>query len=233
MQGKVIIVCGPIGSGKSTLSEELAHALGPDTLWLPEADERGARNPYLANYYDEPNRWAFTMQVHLLGLRFRQHLQAQWFTLNTDHHAVLDSSYWQDTAFARLQHRLKILNDQEFDTYAKLYTAMTASVLLPSIAIRILVAPTTCHARIQQRMVKQTGRQCEATISLDYLQKLDEEIGNVCYELQRMGTTVFDVPWDGDRSTAETRKQTVEGLTERLMTLAPADPFLAIHRRGL
>jgi len=154
MSGKVTIVCGPIGSGKSTLSRELAEALGRESLWLQEADEENKRNDFLADYYSDPSRWALTMQVHLLGLRFKQHQRAQWFVMDTGHHAVLDSSYWQDTAFARLQHRLGIMSDREFDTYAGLYRAMTASVLWPLAVVRILVAPATCYRRITQRMEK-------------------------------------------------------------------------------
>jgi len=65
------------------------------------------------------------------------------------------------------------------------------------------------------------------------LQKLDEEIGLVCGELRKMGSAVFDVPWDADRESEDTRRQTVQGLAERIDAIIPADPFLAIHRRGL
>ena len=76
-RGKVVIVCGIIGSGKSSLSRELADALGEGTLWLKEPDETGG-NPYLGDYYGDPKRWAFTMQLALLAHRFSQHQHAQW-----------------------------------------------------------------------------------------------------------------------------------------------------------
>jgi len=232
-QGKVVIVTGPIGSGKSTLSQELAAGLGPETLWLPEADEKGQRNPYLADYYEDAKRWALTMQVHLLGVRYRQHLQAQWFTMNTGHDAVLDSCYWQDTAFARLQLQLGLMTEREFDTYAALYRAMTASVLLPSAAVRILATPETCHARITARMEKQTGRKCESSIDLDYVRKLDAEIDGMSKVLRDMGCPIFDVPWDAERDSAEAREQTIASLAGRIRSLSVPDPFLDTHRRTL
>ena len=233
MQGKVVIVTGPIGSGKSTLSKELAEGLGLETLWLPEADEEGQRNPYLEDYYGEPSRYAFTMQVHLLGIRYRQHLQAQWFTMNTGFDAVLDSCYWQDTAFARLQLQLGLMEQREFDTYAALYRAMTASVLLPSAVVRILVTAETCHARITARMEKQTGRKCEAGIDLDYVRRLDAEIDGMSKVLRDMGCPIFDVPWDAERDTRITRLQTIDSLAARIKSLTVPDPFLDTHRRTL
>jgi len=231
VRGKVIIVLGLIGSGKTTLSEELAKALGPDTLWLPEPDEKEGRNPYLSDYYHSPERWALTMQVHLLSRRFRQHLQAQWYTMNTGLPAVMDSSYWQDTAFARLQLRLGLMSQAEFDTYALLYQAMTASVLFPSAVVRILTTAETCQARISSRLVEQTGRKCENAINPEYLRNLDEEIDLVCRELRRAGITVFDVPYDADRGTEEAREQTVSSLAARIKALALPDPFLRLHGR--
>jgi len=232
-KGKVVIVTGPIGSGKSTLSEELARGLGPDTLWLPEADEKGQRNPYLEDYYDSAERWALTMQVHLLGVRYRQHLQAQWFTMNTGHDAVLDSCYWQDTAFARLQLKLGLMEQREFETYAALYEAMTASVLLPSAVVRILVTPETCFRRITARMEKQTGRKCEAAIDLGYVRQLDCEIDGMSKILRDMGCPIFDVPWDAERDSEQARQQTIESLAGRIQSLTVPDPFLDAHRRRL
>lgn len=231
MSGKVTIVCGLISSGKTTLSKELSIALGPNTLWQPEPDEKGGRNPYLADYYAEPARYSFTMQAHLLGLRFRQHLQAQWHAMNTDHHAVMDSSYFQDTCFARLQLTLGLMTQREFNTYTALYHAMTASVLLPNVCLRVLVSPETAIRRIESRMEKETGRRCESAVSLDYLRGLDQEIDHMMSVLRQQGVTILDVPWDPDRDSPETRQQAVEGLAARIQNLRPPDFFLDLHRR--
>ena len=68
-RGKVIIVTGIIGAGKSSLSRELAQELGG--LFLSEPDEKAAAtgsNPYLSDFYADQSRWALTMQLHLLGI---------------------------------------------------------------------------------------------------------------------------------------------------------------------
>ena len=233
MPGKVIIACGLMGSGKSTLSRELAGALGPETLWLEEPDEKGGKNPYLSDYYGNPIRWSFTMQMHLLGTRYRSHLQAQWHAMATDNHAVLDSSYWQDTAYARLQMKQGMMTEREFATYQSIYHAMTASVMLPTVCLRTLVQPEVAQKRIQKRMEKQLGRKCEDVVDLAYLKGLDSEIDHMVGVLRQQGVTILDVPWDVDRENAAQRKASVEGLAARIQSLKPPDLFLDLHRRTI
>lgn len=231
--GKVIVVCGLIGAGKSVLSRELSTALGEETLHLSEPDEKNNRNPYLADYYKDPARWALTMQLHLLGLRYQMHLHAQWHALNTGHNAVMDSSYWQDTCFARLQLTLGLISEREFNTYAALYYAMTASVLLPNVCLRVLVSSETAARRVKHRMERETGRQCESGIALDYLEGLDRAIDHMVSVLRAQGVTVLDVPWDCDRDSELQREMTVKSLAARILALEPPDFFLDLHRRTL
>ena len=234
---KVVIVEGLIGSGKTTLSRELGEALGSDTLTLFEPDEKedskGASNPYLADYYADPARWSFVLQVHQLQARYRMHLQAQWHALQGYGHAVLDRSYFGDTAFARLQLSDGFMSQREFDTYASIYQAMTANVLLPSVCVRVLAAPEVCERRVARRMQAETGRVCEEAISLDYLRGLEREIDHMVGVLRRQGVPVLDVPWDVDRESAETRKSAVEALAARIKAMTPPDMFLDMHRRAL
>jgi len=227
----VIAVEGLIGAGKSTLSAELGAALGPTTLTLKEPDERAGANPYLADYYSDPNRWSLTMQLHLLGLRFRMHQLAQWHAMQMKGCAVLDRSYYGDTAFARLQRTMGLMSEREFATYQSIYHAMTASVLLPTVCVRVLVDPETCNRRISRRMENQTGRQCERGIDLEYLKMLDREIDHMVAVLRQQGVTILDMPWDVDRDTPEQRRSAVEGLAARILSIEPSDLFLDLHRR--
>ncbi len=236
---KVVIVEGLIGSGKTTLSRELGVALGSGTLTLFEPDEKGGTdqgggNPYLSDYYDDPERWSFVLQVHQLQARYRMHLQAQWHAMQGVGHAVLDRSYFGDTAFARLQLRNGTMSQREFDTYGSIYHAMTASVMLPNICVRILTSPEICNERVGRRMKVETGRTCEEAIDLDYLRGLEQEIDHMVGVLRNMGVTVLDVPWDVDRESPASRSAAVEALAARIHNLAsPVNGFLDLHRRTL
>jgi deoxyadenosine/deoxycytidine kinase len=229
---QVVIVEGLIGSGKTTLSRELGQALNALTLFEPdEKGDDGGGNPYLADYYQDPARWSFVLQVHQLQARYRMHLQAQWHAMQGFGHAVLDRSYFGDTAFARLQLKMGIMSDREFRTYSSIYQAMTASVLLPTVCVRVLASPEVCNARVAKRMESETGRVCETAIDLNYLQGLDMEIDHMVGVLRNQGVTVLDMPWDTNRESPETRQGTVEALASRIRAITPPDLFLDLHRR--
>ena len=230
---KVIIVEGLIGGGKTSLSRELGQALGDSTLVLFEPDEKKNANPYLADYYEDPARWAFVLQVHQLQARYRMHLHAQWHVMQGHGHAVLDRSYFGDTAFARLQLKLGWVSQREFDTYSSIYHAMTAGVLLPNVCIRVLVSPEVCNERIARRMKEETGRVCEQAIDLDYLRALELEIDHMVSVLRSQGVSILDVPWDVDRDSPESRKTAVDSLAARIKSIEPPDLFLDRHRRTL
>jgi len=232
-QRKVVIIEGIIGAGKSSLTRELGAALGNDTLVQMEPDDAGNANPYLSDFYSDASRWALVLQVHLLQARFRMHLHAQWHALSGRGHALLDRSYFGDTCFARLQLRNGSMSPREFETYRALYHTMTASVLLPNVCVRLLVAPEISKRRIESRLSAREGRKCESGISLQYLVDLDREISHMVAVLRTQGVTVIDMPWDVDRDSEEQRRHAVTSLACRISEQEPPDTFLDLHRRTL
>lgn len=230
----VIIVEALIGAGKTTLVRELGELLGNKTLVLvePAAKEEGKfYNPYLQNYYSDPARYSLTMQIHLLAMRFRMHKHAQWHALAGAGPALLDRSFYGDVSFAHLQKEMGYMTAHEFQTYQTIYQAMTASVLLPSICIRLLVDPENCNQRIAERMQRLEGRRCEQAISLEYLEKLDVEIGRMTQVLQGQGVEIVEVDYNEARSASE-RLPVLQELAERINSFQVLDIF-NLHRRIL
>lgn len=231
--GLVVIVEGLIGAGKSTLTQEVGKALGNDTLVLMEPDEQGNANPYLADFYQDKDRWAFTMQVHLLGVRYRMQLMAQWHAMCGRGHAVCDRSYYGDTCFARMMHRTGQISEREFETYRVMYQSMSAGVLLPSVCVRLRVDPEVAAERIRRRASLREGRRSELVIDLGYLRALDEEIESTVDILRGQGVRVIDVDWGVDRSTPEKREAFVRDLAAEILTVPEADLFKLHHKRVL
>jgi deoxyadenosine/deoxycytidine kinase len=243
-RGKVIVVEGLIGAGKSCFSEELGGAMFsyeekkedetgrevPRTLVFTEPDERDEANPYLKDYYEDSDRWAFTMQVHLLQARLKIHLDAQWYAMNRNGNAVIDRPFYGDTAFARLQLQRGHLDERQFGTYAGIYHAMTANVLLPVFCVWLWTTPETSLRRINQRLSERAGRTCESGIEISYLQQLNEAIEHMVAVLEASGVQIIKLDWNQDRD-QESRLIEILSVQEEIRSYQPPDPFLDLHRR--
>lgn len=228
---KVVLVIGVVGSGKTSLCRELGAEL--DALVLYEqAQEHG--NPYIQDFYEEMPRWAFTLQIHQLATRYRQHSLAQWWVMNGSGHAVIDGGFWLDTCFARMIRRAGIMEEREFETYSTTFRSMTANVMLPTVVVRLDASPESALRRIASRATTCTERKSETShVTLEYLTALDQEVAALCQELSAMGVEVIHSFWDEDRDTPEQRRQAVEGMARRVRGFEPPDPFLSAWRRRL
>ena len=230
-RGTVCIVEGLIGAGKSSFTTELQDAV-PGSMALMEPDETDNGNPYLGSFYGDMERWAFTMQIHLLQARFRMHQNAQWMAMSGQGPIILDRSYFGDTAFARLQLLQGTMTPNEYETYRSIYSAMTASVLLPNICIHLKVSPEVAAERIDKRASERTGRVCEKVIELGYLQQLDAEINQMVNTLGSQGVKVIEVPYDLDRPDKNSRKPIIEKITNEIRNISAPDIFES-HRRSI
>ena len=200
----IIIIEGIIGAGKTTFSKILAEEL--EAIWLKEPDEENG-NPYLARFYKDPKRWALTMQMHLLNVRYKMHLNAQFINQYNNKNVVLDRSYFGDTAFARLQLNNGSINNDEYNTYKLFFNNMTSLVLLPKMCIYLDTSPDVASKRINKRMELQTGRTCENAIDLSYLQMLQIEEVKVIDYLDKKGVEVIRIDWNDDYTMDQIREK--------------------------
>ena len=229
MSGRVFIIEGIIGAGKTTFAKLLAEEL--ECKWLQEPDEENG-NPYLSNFYEDPNRWALTMQLHLLNTRFRMHKNAQWTAMQSGKDVVIDRSYFGDTAFARLQLKNNVMTEDEYNTYTLSYHNMTANILLPQICIHLITKPEVSALRIQNRMEKQTGRKCESVIDLQYLRDLDIEERNMIRILEQQGVKMFRLEWNEHKDINDIKKQ-IKTLIKEINNYHIPDLLLDYHRRTI
>lgn len=172
-----VIIEGNIGAGKSTFAKALTLALkkaGVNAEYLPEPDEN--TNPFLADYYADPKRYAFTMQMHLLGRRYAMTQYAQWGALCGKGWFVMDRSYFGDLCFANVQRKQGLFTESEFASYVNNHKAMQTNIHFPSAAIFLRCDADECIKRINARMSEKAGRKCESSIDKQYLQDLQIEI---------------------------------------------------------
>lgn len=237
---KVIINEGLIAAGKSDSSEELSGCLtevsGSPCLCLLEPatkDDPGGVNPYLADYYKDPERWAMEMQVYLLQRRFRTHLQAQYYVMAGSGHAVIDRSFYGDVAFLEVQRRLGFVDDRQYAAYNDIYEVMTAFVRLPTVCLQMLVSPKVAQERIRRRAEAKPDRKCEGEVSLEYLSMLDEEIRHAVDDLRASGVEVITEHWDWDRPTSKTRRDAIYSLATHIHALPGGSRPRQLHRRRI
>ncbi len=154
-----IVVEGPIGVGKTSLTRRLADYLGGQALLdQPEA------NPFLNRFYQDQQRFALATQLAFLFQRV-EHLrdlpQADLLTRPV----VADYLLEKDALFARLT-----LSDDEYGLYRKVHDMLAPPQgRAPSLVIYLQATPETLIARVRKR-----GVEIERSIGDAYLTILAE-----------------------------------------------------------
>lgn len=153
---RYIVIEGPIGAGKTSLSYKLAEHMDADTLL-----ENAGDNPFLPRFYQEPTRYALPTQLHFLFDRSRQLrelAQGDLFRTGTVSDFLID----KDMLFARLN-----LDDDEFDLYQKVYADLVLQAPTPDLVI-YLQAPV----EVLQERIRHRGVEFERGMDAGYLQRL-------------------------------------------------------------
>lgn len=110
----VIVLAGFIGAGKSTYTKMLSKKLNSKAFYEPVQD-----NPVLNDFYDNPERFAFLLQVFFLNKRFKSIKEA----LN-DNNNVLDRSIYEDALFTYINYLQGNISKREMDIYVDLLNNM-------------------------------------------------------------------------------------------------------------
>ncbi len=154
---RYIVVEGVIGVGKTSLVKLLATRIGA-RVNLEVVEE----NPFLANFYQDRDAYAFQTQIFFLLSRFRQQqtlVQPELFS------EVLVSDYLfaKDRIFANLT-----LSDDELALYNQLAGILEDRVLKPDLVIFLQASTDLLLERIRMR-----GRDFERNMDVDYIESLN------------------------------------------------------------
>lgn len=161
MEFKHLAICGNIGSGKTTLTEKLAKHFN----WRP-LYESVENNPYLKDFYDDMDRWAFNLQIYFLNSRFKQINEIRI----TNQPTIQDRTIYEDAyIFAKNLHASGKIPNRDYENYLNLFHSMIHFVQPPDLLIYLRSDIPKLVDRIQKR-----GREYEFTISIDYLMNLNQ-----------------------------------------------------------
>jgi len=113
MSGKLVLVAGNIGTGKTSLTERLGDRLGWRTAYESVID-----NPYLSDFYQDMASWSFNLQIFFLGHRAQQHLEL----VRDSNSAIADRSIYEDVKiFARALHHQGSLSERDYMSYRRVF----------------------------------------------------------------------------------------------------------------
>jgi deoxyadenosine/deoxycytidine kinase len=156
-----IAIIGNIGAGKTTLTQMLGEYYKWDVMY--EAVEG---NPYLADFYQDMDRWAFNLQIFFLNNRFAQVQKIRATTYST---IIQDRTIYEDAfIFARNLRESSVMTERDYQTYLLLFESIIRTVSQPDLLIYLKADIPKLVSQIKKR-----GRDFEADISTDYLTNLN------------------------------------------------------------
>ncbi len=158
-KGRLIVVAGNMGSGKTSLVEFLVRRFGVEPFF-----ESNDTNPYLKDFYGDMRRWAFHSQIYFLSRKVELYRRAEEATGPV----VLDRSIYEDAEiFAENLHRSRVMQKRDYETYRALYEELRESLRPPDLLIY-----TRCSVRSLRRRIRTRGRSEEQELPLSYVRRL-------------------------------------------------------------
>lgn len=157
MKYRYIAIEGNIGSGKTSLAKLIAHDYNAKLIL-----EQFEDNSFLPKFYNDPDKYAFPLEMSFLADRFRQlknevtpHDLFKSFT-------IADYFIDKSVIFAR-----KTLKDDEYLLYSKLFDIIISTLPKPDLIIYLYNTIDLLKQNIQRR-----GRVYEQKIEASYLEKI-------------------------------------------------------------
>ncbi|HIB03017.1 MAG TPA: deoxynucleoside kinase [Candidatus Marinimicrobia bacterium] len=159
---------GVIGVGKTSLAHLLEERLNAK-LVMEKFDE----NPFLADFYLDPERYAFQTQLFFLLSRYRQ--QQELRQTDVFHKLVIsDYMFVKDRLFASLN-----LDDKEMSLYDSVAKILEKNILNPDLVIYLQAETPKLMERITLR-----GRDFEKNMSQDYIDALNQVYNEYFFRFQ-------------------------------------------------
>ncbi len=154
-----ITIEGNIGAGKTTLAHMLSRHYNARLVLEEFAD-----NPFLPKFYENPNLYAFPLELFFMAERYKQMKdllqQKDMFQTLT----ISDYLFTKCLLFAKVN-----LPDDEFRLYQRLFEIIHQQVIQPDILIYLHAPVTKLQTNIKKR-----NRSYEKNIADEYLFSIQE-----------------------------------------------------------
>ena len=145
---------GPIAAGKTTLATLLATAIGGDLIL-----EAFNANEFLADFYNDRDRWALPMQLWFFSSRFPA---LRDVPASLSRPLVADYTHRKDSLFARL-----LLRGRELRLFEQISALPRQHITSPDLIVYLDARNEVLLQRIRSR-----GRPYDLSIDCSYLDRL-------------------------------------------------------------
>lgn len=183
-----IAIEGNIGAGKTSLAHLIAHDFNAKLIL-----ERFADNPFLPKFYEEPQRYAFTLEMSFLADRYQQISDdLSQLDLFKDF-MVSDYDIYKSLIFSKIT-----VSEEEFKLYRKLFYLMYKDIAKPDLYVYLYQNT----ARLQEN-IKKRGRDYEQNIENSYLDKINSGYLEFLKNQTELNVKIIDI---SDRDFVENRE---------------------------
>jgi deoxyguanosine kinase len=208
-EARYIVIEGVIGVGKTSLARLLARDLDA-RLNLEVVEE----NPFLACFYEDPRRYAFSTQLFFLLSRYQQ--QQGFFQQDLfKRRVVSDYLFAKDRIFANLN-----LDDIELQLYERVATELQGRVPNPDLVVYLQASVDLLMNRISRR-----GREYEREMKRTYIESLTEAYNHFFFHYDDCPLLVVntnDIDFVHERSHYEDLKRHIDTPFQGVQYYTPA-----------
>jgi len=175
-QKNYIVVEGPLGVGKTSFAMLLAEKIHGKTI-LEETEG----NPFLANFYKDPIKFAFQAQLFFILRRFQKQEEINQIDI-FKRVVISDFLFDKDRIFARLN-----LDDREFSLYEQIFHLLKVRTLKPNLVIFLQARTDILKERIKKR-----DRDYEKSIHIKYLDQINQAFNEFFFHYTETPLLVID-----------------------------------------
>jgi len=154
-----LVIEGNIGAGKTSLATRLSEEMNARLILEHYAD-----NPFLPKFYNDPDRYAFPVELSFLADRYQQ-LKNEISSPDLFQNQIISDYYFSKSLiFSR-----NTLKEDEFNLYRQLFQIINQQLPKPDLYAYL-------HVEVKQLLenIRRRGRSYEQEIEPEYLKKLEQ-----------------------------------------------------------